>query len=140
MDKQKVKKQVPKTSYHFVTDDGGTTPAGEFAGTVHYLALHILREFTSSYLKDIDSDAKYGRKGKLVMIDDILGRQKSGEFNIDNCSLVVAKFIMSYFTIVKTDDHIPLSNRDIRMLEFVIKKDIDMTIAGSKVLENGSAA
>ena len=132
--KQTLKKQVEKTSYYFVTDTGEAIPVGEFAATIHYLALHILREFTSSYLKDINSDTKYGRKGKLEMINDILNRQESGEFNIDNCSLVIAKFIMSYFTVLKTDEHRPLSNRDIRMLEFVIKKDLDMVIEASKIL------
>lgn len=138
--KTKFKKPIIKTAYFFVADNSEFIPAGEFAGTIHYLALHILREFTSSYLTDIENEAKYGRKGKLVMINDILSRQQSGEYDTNNCSLVIAKFIMSYFTVVKTDAHTPLSNRDIRMLEFVIKKDLDMTIAESKILENGSAA
>lgn len=143
MDKrQNFKKQGEKTCYYFVTDAGEYIPVSEFAGTLHYLALYIIREFTSSYLHDIESDAKYGRKGKLVMINDILSRQKSGEYDINNCSLVIAKFVMSYFTIVKTADHLTLSNREIRMIEFVIKKDLDMTLedAEVKILENGSAA
>jgi hypothetical protein len=137
-DNPKKKQYVEKTSYYFVTDSDEKLPAGDFASTIHYLALHILREFTDSYLKDIKSSAKYGRAGKLVMINDILSRQESGEFNLENCSMVIAKFIMSYFTIVKTDEFLSLSNREIRMLEFVIKKDLDMTIESSKEIVYGT--
>lgn len=136
---KKKKRATEKVSYYFVTDAGDKLPAGDFAASIHYLALHLLREFTSYYLEEIGSEAKFGGRGKLIMIEDILSRQESGNFDMDNCSLVIAKFIMSYFTIVKTDEHVNLSNREIRMLEFVIKKDLEMTITSTKVLENGTA-
>jgi len=110
--------------YHVEGKD--TIPVPKHVNSLFLLSNHLMRYFIEHHISEVmmAPGIKYGMKGKFAVISDILDKQESGEYTFENCSNVIAQYILSKFNLVKGETRAKLSNKDTGQLDFYFNRDL----------------
>lgn len=118
---KKHKKKRPSTLVsHFSLIEQGE--AREIPGRInglHKLSAYLLRDFLES------NDYEYNTTDKVEMVTDIVANQDTKKYTRYSALPNIARLIVSCYDIRKNGGILPLSKRDVRQLEYVLKKALE---------------
>jgi hypothetical protein len=113
-----IKYTRPTTKLFTVTEGEDVTTWQ--ADTMTTVGKRLLRLFLE------DRDYSYGHKGRAQFVTDALASHP--ELGYDTITKVLAASIAKLYHITKTENKLPLSNRDINQMEYILHKNLYVSL------------
>lgn len=97
------------------------SPREETRLPVEVKSFHELADFVlEDYLKMYNTE--YTKEGKVAFMEWVLSTQEDNCDTLQTCALPLARAVVSQYELTKGEDMLPLTQKNLKFLIFIIKK------------------